>query len=115
MALLALAVNIVLPIWYVFWLFPRDRTEFVLPAHEIKNAILTNSITISIATIMMIYFNDLTGQVYESVRKSNEMTEAATREKESFFATISHEIRNPPGRDLQELLCDRNQYGVKHP
>ncbi len=48
----------------------------------------------------MMYFNDLSGRVYEDVKKANEAIESATREKEAFFATISHEIRNP----LQSLL-----------
>ncbi len=66
-----------------------------MTAEQVKVTLVCNIMGMSVLELLMIYFNDLSAQVYEDVKKANEAIEAATKEKESFFATISHEIRNP--------------------
>ncbi|MDR3548002.1 MAG: ATP-binding protein, partial [Candidatus Pacebacteria bacterium] len=79
--------------------YPLPET-MVLPRDAIKAAMVTNVVGISLYIILLFQFNELSNQVYEDVKNTNEAIENSTKEKEAFFATISHEIRNP----LQSML-----------
>ncbi len=89
---LLLIGNIVLTAVQLCWYIPD---EFRMTAKELRAVLVRNIFALSVVTLHMMYFNNLSGQVHDDVKKSNETMEAATREKETFFATISHEIRNP--------------------
>ncbi len=96
---ISFAGNIVLTFVYLCFIVP-EGAKIPVDASVIKDAMITNVACMSLFTLMTLYFNEVSNQVYEGVREANEAMERATKEKEAFFATISHEIRNP----LQSLL-----------
>eukprot|EP01022_Parablepharisma_sp_SALTPOND_P012649 TRINITY_DN162_c0_g1_i1.p1 TRINITY_DN162_c0_g1~~TRINITY_DN162_c0_g1_i1.p1 ORF type:complete len:837 (+),score=57.54 TRINITY_DN162_c0_g1_i1:155-2512(+) len=71
-----------------------------LSSETINLGVSTNIISMSTYILLMIRFNILSNAVYEDVKSANARIESSTKEKENFFATVSHEIRNP----LQSLL-----------
>ncbi len=87
--------NIVLGVGCVFVLYSVDEKTLVLTAAQVKSSILLYVITLILYSGFVVYINTLTSQVYDDVKKTNETIEAANREKEQFYATMSHEIRNP--------------------
>ncbi len=106
--MLAFAGNIVLTLVHLQWCFPKDKSEFTFSVYEMKVSLVCAIATMSVDLLFLMYLNNLSGKVYEDVKAANEATEAAAKEKEAFFATISHEIRNPL-QSLQgsvELLGD---------
>ncbi len=108
-----LVLNIVITAVYICLFFPENGVKFVLAAEEIKSTIIMNTIVLAVYSCFMIYHNDLVNQVYEEVKQGNESMAANTREKEEFFATISHEIRNPlqslqGSVELMRVLRDRD-------
>ncbi len=109
-----LAVNVALTAAFLLFWFPEDREAFVLTPEMARLSVIVAIVAITLATGLMIYLNDLANQVYEEV---NITIEENTREKEQFFATISHEIRNPL-QSLQgsvELLAEMGKSGHDSP
>ncbi len=105
-----LTANTVLTALYVRYFLPV-QDEFVTKARDLKHAIIASSTATCLSTIFAVYLGNLVANVYEEVQRTNEMIESNTREKEEFFATISHEIRNPL-QSLQgsvELLTELNK------
>ncbi len=92
---LVLAANLVVTVGYVCFFFPGDEERFVMNAADVRNSLVVNTAVLTVYSSFLIYLNDLVNQTYEEVKTSNEAMAANTREKEEFFATISHEIRNP--------------------
>ncbi len=92
--LITLCVNVVLTPTYVFFVMPR-QDSFTLNSRDLKNALLITSMTIVLCISFTMYLGNLVNWVYEEVKRTNEVIERNTKEKEEFFATISHEIRNP--------------------
>lgn len=91
--------NVLFTFVYVTFFFP-DVKIVSMPAEDLKGTLMSNAVGMSIYAAVMIGFFGLSGQVYEDAKRTSEATEAAAKEKEAFFAAISHEIRNP----LQSLL-----------
>ncbi len=92
---LLLVGNLTLAFCAVFFAYPENDVKFTITSKDIKQSVLLNMFVLTIYTGFMIYINDVSNQVYEAVKRTNETIEAATREKEEFYATMSHEIRNP--------------------
>ncbi len=92
--LITLFANIVLTLFYVRFLFPKQES-FVMNANDMKNAMLITSLATGMCTALTMQLGRLVNNVYDEVKRTNETIENNTREKEEFFATISHEIRNP--------------------
>ncbi len=110
-ALITFAANVALTALYLLVLFPSGKREFVTPTYVIKSSILISSISNGVSICITIFIGSLVNKVYDDVKHTNESIEANTREKEDFFATISHEIRNPL-QSLQgsvELLSELNK------
>ncbi len=87
--------NIILSVACMCLLYLRDDKLLTLNATDIRNSMLVGTTILTIYVFFMIYINDVCSQVYEDVHRSNEAVEAAARDKEQFYATMSHEIRNP--------------------
>ncbi len=107
--LLAIAGDIIIPLVYAFVLFPEGRREYIFSAEEIKVSLIMNMMGDALFGALMVYFNGLSSRVFEDLKSANETIESTAREKEAFFAMVSHEIRNPL-QSLQgsvELLADR--------
>ncbi len=86
--------NAVLALIYVFIVLPSPE-NFVINAADLKSSILACFFVMTICSIFAIYISNMVGHAYEEVKRTNETIESNTREKEEFFAAISHEIRNP--------------------
>eukprot|EP01022_Parablepharisma_sp_SALTPOND_P019939 TRINITY_DN3503_c0_g1_i1.p2 TRINITY_DN3503_c0_g1~~TRINITY_DN3503_c0_g1_i1.p2 ORF type:complete len:761 (+),score=79.40 TRINITY_DN3503_c0_g1_i1:274-2556(+) len=95
---LVLIFNAVFACVFIIY-FPQTQV-LVLTPDLVNMSICTNVIGITIFGLLTMYFNSLSNAVYADVKTTNETIENNTKEKERFFATISHEIRNP----LQSLL-----------
>ncbi len=105
-----LVATVILTLLYVFVLFPQQES-FVFSAKNIKISILFNFSALALAVAFMIYLGNLVSSAYDEVKRTNETIESNTKEKEEFFATVSHEIRNPL-QSLQgsvELLSELNK------
>ncbi len=86
--------NAVITVAYL-GIFLSEDTVIVANATKIRSALATNLVVMSIISVLLLYSNDVTDRVYEDVKRKSELIESSTREKEAFFAAISHEIRNP--------------------
>lgn len=98
MCSLIFALNIVFLTFYINYLSPQENV-IMTPAY-IKSKMTTATIAISLSMIVYMYFNRVTYSVFDDVESLNAKIENNAKEKEAFFATISHEIRNP----LQSLI-----------
>eukprot|EP01022_Parablepharisma_sp_SALTPOND_P018791 TRINITY_DN311_c0_g1_i1.p1 TRINITY_DN311_c0_g1~~TRINITY_DN311_c0_g1_i1.p1 ORF type:complete len:745 (+),score=83.48 TRINITY_DN311_c0_g1_i1:559-2793(+) len=85
---------------YIFVNYFPETKDLVLKPKDINMGVCTDVLGMSVYLFTMIYFNSLSNKVYEDVKATNERIETSSKEKEEFFATVSHEIRNP----LQSLL-----------
>ena len=94
-----LALNIAAYISYR--VFCKTTIDFTIPAKDAQRMIQNLMVVIIVCSLVMMYFNNISASLYEELIKVNDSLAANTKEKEAFFATISHEIRNP----LQSLLC----------
>eukprot|EP01022_Parablepharisma_sp_SALTPOND_P024360 TRINITY_DN536_c0_g1_i1.p1 TRINITY_DN536_c0_g1~~TRINITY_DN536_c0_g1_i1.p1 ORF type:complete len:666 (+),score=101.58 TRINITY_DN536_c0_g1_i1:574-2571(+) len=97
-SLFVLIGNIVFLFLYLEFLQPQ--TEVVMTVLEIRRKLIAIMAGLGMTILISMSFDKVTHQVYEDVKKTNERIAANTKEKEMFFATMSHEIRNP----LQSLL-----------
>jgi len=98
MDFMILVIDIVsITIFSKFYL-PTDSITFT---HEtIKKSLFNNVMTIFMYIASEIYFDTLRQEVFNNVKTYSEKVEQSTKDKEMFFASMSHEIRNP----LQSLL-----------
>eukprot|EP01022_Parablepharisma_sp_SALTPOND_P007981 TRINITY_DN135016_c0_g1_i1.p1 TRINITY_DN135016_c0_g1~~TRINITY_DN135016_c0_g1_i1.p1 ORF type:complete len:728 (-),score=70.10 TRINITY_DN135016_c0_g1_i1:93-2276(-) len=94
----AILSDIVFAIGYFVFFFPKE--SIMLSPAAINKAFLIVIVIIVLHMVVNLYFNAVSNSVYEDVKRTGDMLVRNTEEKEIFFATISHEIRNP----LQSLL-----------
>lgn len=80
----------------LFW----ETTELVIKAPQAWNVLFNGATTIVICVLCEMYFEKVQIEAYQTAKTFTEEAHRQASEKESFFATISHEIRNP----LQSLL-----------
>ncbi len=85
-------------IYYARYLVPVNG--IFLSEQNIKQSMYNNIMTITLFTVTELYFDGLKQDVFNELKLYTEKTERDTRDKEVFFACMSHEIRNP----LQSLL-----------
>ncbi len=98
--LLLLVLNVLFALIYVCFFCPKGRLTIVIDWAEIRNAIIVSALNLIINTCFLLYISHVSNRVYDEIVRINEMVESNTREKEEFFAAMSHEIRNP----LQSLM-----------
>ncbi len=100
--------NFVLLLVFHF-IFPVTET-LVIPARAVMNKITIEIVEITLTILMNTSFISVNRTVYEEAQRSSDSIARTTKEKELFFATISHEIRNPLQSLLYslELLQDRS-------
>eukprot|EP01022_Parablepharisma_sp_SALTPOND_P008059 TRINITY_DN135131_c0_g1_i1.p1 TRINITY_DN135131_c0_g1~~TRINITY_DN135131_c0_g1_i1.p1 ORF type:complete len:864 (-),score=72.16 TRINITY_DN135131_c0_g1_i1:48-2462(-) len=79
--------------------FP-PKEPIVLTAESIRTSLLISITPVVTCLSAEIYFDSVRQGVYNELKGYNERIVQATKEKEVFFACMSHEIRNP----LQSLL-----------
>ncbi len=113
---LILFSNLVIFGTHILFFLPTSE-HIVIDTAMVKDSIMTLLVGVTAYNLMLLHFNSLSNKMYEDVKTTNEALESNTREKEAFFATISHEIRNPLQSLLSavELLNDFNQPGNSNP
>lgn len=95
---LLLIGNIVFLLIYDLYLLPTE--SIILTPKFIKKKLKAFNFCIAIDMIVIMYFNGSAYTLIDDIKSLNEEIAKNAKEKEAFFATISHEIRNP----LQSLI-----------
>ncbi len=93
-----LGVNFLSIAIFLLWLIPTELV--VLMPKRLRFEFFNFAALVLEGTIIRIYSDSFSGEVYQRIQQMAARLEASTREKGTFFATISHELRNP----LQVLL-----------
>ena len=93
-----LACNLIFIVF--FDIFYNLSTDIVLKPQDVKRSMTIALLCLSGCIVVNMSFSSVTHSVYEDAKLTNDRIANNTKEKELFFATISHEIRNP----LQSLL-----------
>jgi signal transduction histidine kinase len=96
--ILLMVTNIVLVFFYVCFMAPTKAITIEPAEVQRKLVIMVLLLTTSLAIKM--YFHTVFYAVHDDVVSANERIAASTKEKDDFFTTITHEIRNP----LQSLV-----------
>eukprot|EP01022_Parablepharisma_sp_SALTPOND_P034234 TRINITY_DN90_c0_g1_i1.p1 TRINITY_DN90_c0_g1~~TRINITY_DN90_c0_g1_i1.p1 ORF type:complete len:572 (-),score=64.19 TRINITY_DN90_c0_g1_i1:374-2089(-) len=81
------------------FVFPMKEAIVVTP-EMVNDALINLTITNSVGILVMMHYNAISNNVYETVKVIYDKLSNNTKEKEQLFASISHEIRNP----LQTLV-----------
>ncbi len=86
----------------------------LLSQSRVRKCLLSAIITIVSSLLCELYLDKARDAVYDEVKKYSDQVQQATADKEVFFATMSHEIRNPLQTLLGsvELLQQRYKDGV---
>ncbi len=90
--------DFILIIVYARFLIPKDG--IVLSAQTVTRNLYTATVILMACMLTDYFFDDVRQHMFDELRDYSDRVEKATREKEVFFACMSHEIRNP----LQSLL-----------
>lgn len=90
--------NICFPVYMFFFSAPNE--DLLLRPAEVKRKMVTLIVLLTLTSLVAMSFNTVFYSVHEDVASASQRVAANTQEKEAFFATITHEIRNP----LQSLL-----------
>ena len=94
----AIACNVFLAVGRV--IFFAQKENMIFTPEMINKGLFISILVIVLHVAASLYFNEVSSSVYQDLKKTNDILENNTKEKDAFFATISHEIRNP----LQSLL-----------
>ncbi len=81
-----------------FLFLPKD--SLVVTRDSIKSSLLSNIAPVVVCLVGEMYFDGIRQGVFNELKGYSDGIEQATKDKETFFACMSHEIRNP----LQSLL-----------
>eukprot|EP01022_Parablepharisma_sp_SALTPOND_P004416 TRINITY_DN120242_c1_g1_i1.p1 TRINITY_DN120242_c1_g1~~TRINITY_DN120242_c1_g1_i1.p1 ORF type:complete len:714 (+),score=38.57 TRINITY_DN120242_c1_g1_i1:550-2691(+) len=86
-------------LWLYSVIYTPDR-QIMSPKDRVNKAVGISIVVITVSLISELYFDNIRQGVYDQLKDYSESIRKATEAKQSFFAAMSHEIRNP----LQSLL-----------
>ncbi|MDR3549486.1 MAG: HAMP domain-containing sensor histidine kinase, partial [Candidatus Pacebacteria bacterium] len=95
---LFLAIDSVSLVYYAYCWAPSNGIALTLA--QLKYSCVTSVAAITVCLMCELYFDKVWITLHEEVTCYSEEVKRVTHDKEQFFATMSHEIRNP----LQSLL-----------
>eukprot|EP01022_Parablepharisma_sp_SALTPOND_P023716 TRINITY_DN509_c0_g1_i1.p1 TRINITY_DN509_c0_g1~~TRINITY_DN509_c0_g1_i1.p1 ORF type:complete len:428 (-),score=39.51 TRINITY_DN509_c0_g1_i1:2160-3443(-) len=98
----------------VYKAFMVTDDGIIISAQILHKELLVNMIVLFVCLISEVYFDGIRQDVFNELKGYSEKIEQATKDKEVFFACMSHEIRNPlqslvGSVDLLQHCSDPNQ------